>query len=306
MGELKLSRRTQIILAVCLIFALLLAAYIIIKLPSNGILPGETTENVVPAAGESVEIHFIDVGQGDGILIRTREGDVVIDAGPSGSEEDYVAYLKSVGVKTVEYLVLTHPHNDHIGGADHLLEELDVKRVIMPNTNCTTSIYLKVVNLIKKCKAELIYPKVNEVITLGGLKLTTLAPISIEYDNYNDYSVVMRADFGESSFLFVGDAEAVSEKEMLKTIPSSLLDVDVLKVGHHGSKTSSTEDFLKELSPEYAIISCGADNSFGHPHSVILDRFALIEKAGKLYRTDEDGHIIVTSNGEKLEIRTGR
>ncbi len=298
MSKVRLTRSEQRLF----ITAVLLSILIVVLIPSGFFEKLFKEENPLPEG--TLEVHFIDVGQGDGILIRTGDGDIVIDAGTSSGEQDYLRYLKSYGVNTLEYLVLTHPHNDHIGGADLLLEELEVKRVVMPNTGCTTSVYLKVKGLIEKSGAEVIYPKVNDSITLGAFTLTTLAPLSIKYDNYNDYSVVMRADYGDASFLFVGDAEAVSEKEILGSIPSYLIDCDVLKVGHHGSKTSSTKEFLLEVSPEYAVISCGENNEFGHPHDSVLKRFAEIEEDGKLYRTDKNGHIVFVTDGEQISVST--
>ncbi len=300
----KLSRNAKIAIAILLIAVIIGLIAAIILIPSKPDGGEETTTELFVSADETVEVHFIDVGQGDGILIRTGEGDVVIDAGANKTEEEYLMYLKSEGVESIEYLVLTHPHSDHIGGADLLLEELPVEHVVMPNTTHTSAMYINLINQINELEIDIIYAKVNDVLTLGGVKITTLAPKGIDYKNMNNYSVVMRMDFEEASFLFVGDAEVLSEKEMLDGIPESVLDVDVLKVGHHGSTSSSSKDFLAALTPEYAVISCGEGNSYGHPHKATLESFSLIDAAGKLYRTDEDGHIVFTSDGESFEIQT--
>lgn len=263
-------------------------------------------EKAPAIADGTVEIHFIDVGQGDGILIRTEDGDIVIDAGPSESENDYLRYLKSYGIDDVEYLFLTHPHGDHIGGADLMLSELSVKRVVIPKTDCTTSIYMKVLQLADRSGAEIVESEVNKTFSLGGLTLTSLAPHSITYEGYNDYSIVLRAEFGDTSFLLVGDAEALSESEMLEKISVNLLDCDVLKVGHHGSSTSSSENFLSAVTPQYAVISCGENNDFGHPHSDILERFAELQANERLFRTDKDGHIVFVSDGKSITVRTSK
>ena len=261
-------------------------------------------------SGSSVEVngkaefHFIDVGQGDGMLIRTDKGDIVIDAGPSGSENDFVEYIKAQGVSVIEYLVLTHPHGDHIGGADAVLENFEVKRVLLPDTDCTTSMYTKVLRLVEKEKCEVIVPKVRDTYFLGDLKMTVLAPNSDDYDEgYNNYSVVIRAEYGESSVLLTGDAEKISEEEMLKSVPLDLLDCDLLKVGHHGSHTSTTTKFFNIVSPEYAVISCAKDNEYGHPHDETEKTLASLSASGKVYRTDISGSIVFTTNGKTFDIK---
>ncbi len=259
-------------------------------------------------AGEYVgegkaEFHFIDVGQGDGILIRTSEGDIVIDAGPSATEDDFVNYLKAQKVSKIEYLVLTHPHADHIGGADAVLEEFDVKRVIIPKTDCTTSMYMKVLGLVEKEKCEVIESKVLEAYTLGDFKMTVLAPTKITYDDYNNYSVVIRAELGNTSVLLTGDAEDLSEGDMIDSIPRALIDCDVLKAGHHGSSTSTTKEFFSKVSPAYAVISCGVDNDYGHPHRETMETFKALQSVGKLYRTDVSGSIVFTTDGNEFTVK---
>lgn len=262
---------------------------------------GDLPEESVTVDG-NVEFHFIDVGQGDGALIRTPDGDVVVDAGPSSTEDEFVDYLRSKGVTTIEYLVLTHPHSDHIGGADAVLEAFDVKRVILPETDCTTSVYRKVVGLIEKEKSEVIISKVREVYSLGDFKMTILAPNGIGYDGYNDYSVVLRAEYGSTSVLLTGDAEKVSEQEMLEQIPLDLIDCDLLKVGHHGSHTSTTKKFFNIVSPDYAVISLAKDNEYGHPHKETSETLAKLEAEGRLYRTDISGSVIFTTNGSEFTV----
>lgn len=253
----------------------------------------------------TAEFHFIDVGQGDGILVRTDKGDIVIDAGPSSTEDDFVDYLKSCGVTSIEYLVLTHPHSDHIGGADAVLEEFDVKRVILPKTDCTTSMYLKVLKLIDAEKCEVIEAKINETYSLGDFKMTVLAPNGINYDGYNNSSVVLRAELGNTSVLLTGDAEKISEGEMLENISPSLLRCDLLKVGHHGSSTSTVKEFYDAVSPTYAVISCGENNEYGHPHSETIATLKALEDKGHLYRTDVSGTVIFVTDGNTLEKKAG-
>jgi len=263
---------------------------------------GLPTEEYVGEGG--AEFHFIDVGQGDGILIRTGDGDIVIDAGPSSTEDEFVNYLKEQGVDSIEYFVLTHPHADHIGGADAVLEEFDVKRVLLPKTDCTTSMYMKVLGLIEEEECAVIESKVFETYTLGDFKMTVLAPNGIDYSGYNDYSVVLRAELGNTSVLLTGDAEKVSENEMMDKIDPSLLDCDVLKAGHHGSSTSTIKAFFDAVSPEYAVISCGVNNEHGHPHSETMDTLKDLETAGKLYRTDLLGSVVFITDGSSFTQRS--
>ena len=272
----------------------------------DGTLPTPPKQTEPASVEGKIEIHIIDVGQADGILIRTEEGYVVIDAGLSGGEKEYVRYLKDAGVSEIEYFVLTHPHNDHIGGADAVLEEFDVKNVILPNTDHTSSIYLKVLGLIQSENANAIRAKAMDSYTLGDLKMTVLAPNGEGYDSLNDFSVVLRVEFGNTSFLLTGDAEKISEQEMLDNISRDLLDCDVLKLGHHGSSTSTSKAFYEAVSPSYAAISCGKDNEYGHPHKETLNRLSSLVSAGNLFRTDEDGTIVFTSDGNVISVSTER
>ena len=274
---------------------------IISYLLSSGLLEewfsdGET-EEVVEG---KVEYHFIDVGQGDAALIRTEEGNVLIDAGTNASEEALIAYLKAEGVKELAYAVFTHPHEDHIGGADAVLEYCKVEKVILPDATATTKVYERMMAAIEAEGADVIMATPDATYKIGGLKLRVLAPNASEYKDLNNYSVVIRADFGDTSVMFTGDAEDVSEQEMLERYGGGKkLDCDLLKVGHHGSDSSSTEAFLKAVSPKYAVISCGEGNDYGHPKQSILKR---LEAQGVTYwRTDLEGSIVFVSDGENLK-----
>ncbi len=259
-----------------------------------------SSEEEAPPVEGSVEFHFIDVGQGDAALIRTEEGNVLIDAGTNASEEALIAYLKAEGVTELAYAVFTHPHEDHIGGADAVLEYCKVENVILPDATATTKVYERMMDAIEAEGADVIMATPDATYKVGDLKLTVLAPIAFQYKDVNNYSVVLRADFGDTSVLFTGDAEDVSEQEMLGRYElGRILDCDLLKVGHHGSDSSTTEAFLKEVSPKYAVISCGEGNDYGHPKQSILKR---LEAAGVTYwRTDLLGSVVVISDGEDLK-----
>lgn len=258
--------------------------------------PGPTVE---PVSGNEVQFHFIDVGQGDAALIRTADGDILIDASTGDAEDELKAYLDSLGVKDIEYAVFTHPHEDHIGGADMVIQNYNVKRVVLPNVTHTSKTYARMMDAIELKNCEIIEAVPDKTFQVGELKCTILAPISSDYsDGYNNYSVVIRADYGETSVLFTGDAEIHSEEEMIERYGSAaggMLDCDLIKVGHHGSDTSSGQAFLNAVTPDFGVISCGKGNSYGHPIQSVWVRYDAMNV--KLYRTDLEGSIVFISTG---------
>lgn len=255
-----------------------------------------------PVSGDEVQFHFIDVGQGDAALIRTSEGDILIDAGDNSSEDALKAYLDRYGVDDLAYVIFTHPDADHIGGADVVLENYDVERVIRTDREADSKTYRTMDSLIKAEGAEDIRADIGEVFMLGEVKMTVLAPLDPDYDSTNDSSIVLRVDYGETSVLFTGDAETASEKDMLNRYgkgSDGLLDCDIIKVGHHGSSSSSSKNFLQAVNPDFAIISCGEGNKYGHPHREILTRYENMNIA--ILRTDKEGSIVFTSDGGEPE-----
>ena len=253
-----------------------------------------------PVSGDEVQFHFIDVGQGDATLIRTAAGDILIDAGTNDSEEALKAYLDKVGVDDIEYAIFTHPHEDHIGGADMVVKSYNVKNVILPGKVHTSKTYEYMMDAIEErgCEVTLATPDVS--FTVGELKCSVLAPISKLYSELNDYSVVLRAEYGETVAIFTGDAEVHVEEEMLDRYRlSGKLDCDLLKVGHHGSDTSSSEAFISAASPAHAVISVGKGNTYGHPVQAILKRYENANAA--IYRTDLEGSIVFKSTGGEPE-----
>lgn len=252
----------------------------------------------LPVEGEA-EFHFIDVGQGDAALIRTAQGHVLIDAGTNDSEDALIAYLKAEGIKELAYAVFTHPHEDHIGGADAVLAYCEVKNVILPERTSTTGDYTRMMDAIEKEEATVHVAIPEAEYILGGLRMTVLGPIGSNYKDPNNDSVVLRVDFGESSVLYTGDAEDVSEEEMVSRYAlNGKLDCDLLKVGHHGSDSSTTEAFIKAVTPAMAVISCGEGNDYGHPKQEILIR---LNRYGVAYwRTDQEGSVVLISDGQTL------
>ena len=293
MAKRKKKKQGKGIVPALLVLAAVIAALFVGK---DALLGGLTNNPAAPVSGGEVQFHFIDVGQGDASLIRTEAGDILIDAGTTSSEEELKAYLDSMGVKDLEYAVFTHPHEDHIGGADMVLSTYNVKRVILPDATATTKVFERMMDAIEAEKCEVIEATPDYVFNVGEVKCTILAPISTSYTETNNYSVVIRADYGETSVLFTGDAEVDSEAEMLERYRfKGLLDCDLLKAGHHGSDTSSSQEFLNAVTPAYAVISVGEGNTYDHPKQETLTKYDAMKI--RYFRTDKEGSIVFVSTG---------
>lgn len=261
--------------------------------------PSEREEEKESSVSDNAEFHFIDVGQADAILIRVPEGDILIDAGTNDSEEALRAYLDELDVDTIEYAVFTHPHADHIGGADMIMKTYDVKNVIMPDATATSKVFTRMLDAIEASDAKVIEATPDKTYSVGDLTLTVLGPQGSGYTDVNNYSVAVRVDWGNTSALFTGDAEDVSEEEMLDAYGrSGELDVDLFKVAHHGAKNSNTKEFLREVSPVYAVISVGEGNTYGHPTRQALERLEDMDVT--YWRTDLEGSVVIVSDGEDL------
>lgn len=245
-------------------------------------------------------VHYIDVGQADCELLMMDDSAMLIDAGNNADGDMVVDYLKEQGVTKLDYVVGTHPHEDHIGGLDDVINNFEVGTVIMPEAETNTRTFEDVLDAIDAQGLSITTPVPGDVYDFGGIQFTILAPNGDSYSSLNDYSVVLQVVNGQDSFLFTGDAETASEKEMLQNGLS--LRSTVLKVGHHGSRTSSSEEFLNAVSPTYAIISCETGNDYGHPHQETLDR---LQAHGITYfRTDTQGTIIAYSDGNGVTFNT--
>ncbi|WP_085929352.1 MBL fold metallo-hydrolase [Desulfosporosinus orientis] len=261
---------------------------------------GEELNNNQPTpmnAHGNLQVHFIDVGQADSILIKASDGTaVLIDGGNNPDGPNVVNYLKSQQVKELAAVIATHPHEDHIGGLDTVINSFPVKAVYMPDASTTTKTFEDFISAVAASGAKRIQAKVGVKLDVPGLTGQFIAPNGSGYEDLNNYSAVLRLTYGKVSFLFTGDAEEVSETEMLGS--GQIVKADVLKVGHHGSSSSTSSAFLKAVSPKYAVISVGADNDYGHPTASTLSK---LSGAGvKVFRTDLDGTIVATCDGESV------
>lgn len=256
------------------------------------------TDDAPSAVTDSAEFHFIDVGQGDAVLIKTTAGNVLIDAGKNSSEEELDSYLKAQNVKTIEYAIFTHPHEDHIGGADMVIKNYEIKNVILPNCPSTTKTYTNMLTAISQKSMTAKEARSGDKYRVGDLVLNILGPVRSNYKEVNDHSIVILAEWGSTRVMLAGDAELEAENDILEKFGNSNINCNILKLGHHGSSSSSGEEWLKAIKPAIGIICCGKDNEYGHPHSEIVER---LSKHGiTSYRTDELGSLMFVSDGSTV------
>ena len=297
----KSKQKNSLIYAIIAIVVFILSALGLYQNPQilDGISGLFDTGGTTVSLDGVLSVHYIDIGQGDAELIVTPDGKaMLIDAGPNSNEKDLMSYLDSLKITVLEYAVFTHPHEDHIGGADAVFEKIDVKRVIMPDTVHNTATFEKMLEAIDKNDTEVIIPKSGDEFTLGEAKFKILGPNKSGYKSLNDWSIVLRLDYGQNSFMFTGDCEKLAEKEMLNVYSARDFSCDVLKIGHHGSSTSTSDEFLLACSPKYAVISCEKGNTYGHPHKETID--ILTKHNIETLRTDLSGTIIFTSDGTSI------
>ena len=247
-------------------------------------------------------VHFLDVGQGDAIFIELpNETTMLIDGGENYHGAAIVEYMKDCGYDMIDYLVATHPHADHIGSMAYIVRNFPVGSIYMPPVTANTSMYEKLLETIEKKNHKVHSAKAGVTVIKDedcDFEAQVIAPLEIDKKNLNNSSAMIRLDYRESTFLFTGDAE----KEELKTVKSDV-SADVLKVGHHGSRNANPKDFLEKVDPQIAVISCGADNEYGHPHKETLE---WLDQIGcDVYRTDQDQTVTVYTDGEQIGVETG-
>ena len=314
---------------------------------ANNLIENQTEGNL-----ENLIVYFIDVGQADSILIKNQDDTLLIDAGNNEDGQDVVNFIKGKGITKLNYVIGTHPHEDHIGGLDDVINsDLKIENLWMPKIQTNTKTFEDVLDAVKNKGLKVTAPNKGDSFEIGRAKCEVMTDSILNKDNLNLSSIVIRLEFENNSFLFMGDAETANEKtrtwmktdvlkvghhgsntssseDFLKQINPTYavimagknnsflfmgdaetanektrtwMKTDVLKVGHHGSNTSSSEDFLKQINPTYAVIMAGKNNSYGLPKQKILDRLAKI--GAKVYRTDEEGTIMMISNGNNIEVK---
>lgn len=253
-------------------------------------------ENTDMQQNPGLEVHFIDVGQGDSTLLIYKEHAMLIDAGEDSQGTNLQNYLEKQGVKKLDYVVATHPDADHIGGLDVILTKFDCGIIFFPDAQSDTVAYRDVTDAIKYRGYEVTRPEMGAVYSLGDAAFTIIVSENCPEENNNNASIGLKMTYGKNSFLFTGDAEKEALTDMLQS--GADLRADVLKAGHHGSSDSADELFLETVGAKYAVISCGKGNDYGHPHAKTLNLFKKLDM--QVFRTDEQGSVTAFSNGEEI------
>lgn len=242
----------------------------------------EITQEFVSEEKENLQVYFFDVGQADSILVKNEDQTMLIDAGNNEDGELLVKNLQTLQVTKIDYLIGTHPHEDHIGGLDDIIQNFEIENIYMPNVQTNTKTFEDVLDAVAQKDLTITTPKVHDTFQIGEAQCEIMA-VGDDADNLNLASIVIQMKFDELTYLFTGDAEEEIEQKL------EVGKVNILKVGHHGSDTSSSENFLQKIAPEVAIISVGEGNSYGHPSQTVLERLEQI--GSKVYRTDKVGNI---------------
>lgn len=257
--------------------------------------------NEVPVTSEErLEVTFIDVGQADSILLENEGHYMLVDAGNNEDGPKLVNYLKNQNIHQFDYVIGTHPHEDHIGGLDNIIEGFDINTFYMPDVITTTKTFEDVLDALGEKNMTLSIPKTNATFKLGDATVKVLYVGTEDESDLNDTSIVLKVTYQNVSFLLTGDASTKVEE---KLNPADL-ESTVLKVGHHGSSTATNEKFLNTVNPKYAIISVGENNQYEHPHTTVLNTLAAHNIT--TYRTDQDGTIKVITDGTNIEINTSK
>ena len=252
-----------------------------------------------PVPGSGLTVTYLDVGQGDCTLLQCDGQTMLIDAGIGEQANHITTYLRQQGVKSIDYLVCTHAHADHCGGMKAVIAAFPVHTFYSSVTSSSNGAFQRVMRAAETANLAITVPSVGDTFALGSATVTVLGPQK-HYSDVNDQSLILRVDYGSNTFLFTGDAEYQSETDVLDA--GENVRCDVIKAGHHGSRTSTGYRLLYEAQPKYAVISCGAGNEYGHPHDDTLSR--LRDADVTVYRTDRNGTVVCRSDGTNLTFTT--
>lgn len=261
-----------------------------------------STKIVDNIESSTFEVHYIDVGQADSSLVLCDGHSMLIDGGNAEDSNLIAAYLKKENISSIDYLVCTHAHEDHVGGLSGALSVAEVKNILAPKTESNTKAYRNFKNKSAAQGLTIHHPITGESFTLGSCDVNIIGPVTENTDNLNNTSIVLKVIYGNTSFLFTGDAEYEEEQDIINT--GYGISADVLKVGHHGSDSSTSYLFLREVMPQYAIISVGKDNVYGHPSEKVLSR--LRDADTQVFRTDLQGDIVAVSDGNTVNITAAK
>lgn len=268
-------------------------------IPIDKVFEESGLRNTQQASADKMYVSFIDVGQGNCTLLRCGEKAILVDSGEVGAAQTVINYIKNLGIDELNCVLVTHPHTDHMGAMTKILYEFKIDDLIMPEIPeeiiPTNKTYEKFLTAVSDNAGNVIAAKPGETYSYGEMKLEIFAPLR-DYDNLNDMSAVSRISYGDTSVMFTGDATTTVEKDLLKK--NINYSATVLNVGHHGSKTSSSEAWLRAVNPKYAVICCGVNNDYGHPHSLITKR---LEEFGiEYFETDLLGTIVFESDSKNF------
>lgn len=293
------SGRKKLVKVLTVIIILIIASVLGVNVSQE-----TTTDGNEQQIEGNLMLHMIDVGQADSFLLVQDGHTALIDCGTRSSGKDVVEYLNNLGITKLDYVFGTHPHDDHMGGMYDVITNFEIGKIIIPEIKegeVTSNWYIKLIKEIKTGQYQTEFAELSTIYTLGDATMKIIGPISEPEDEENNYSTILKVSFGEMDIIMTGDAEKEVEEEIL--LSGENIDAEILKIGHHGSDTSSTEEFLDAISPDYALISVGG--KYGHPLKVTMDK--LQERDIEVYRTDESGTVIVTitSNGASFNCEPG-
>ena len=285
----KKITKKNFISILCMLFVLIYSLYIEEINGTFGFTNQGTDTNSI------LKVYYMDVGQADAILIQNKEDNMLIDAGNNNDGELLIEYFDDLGIMNFKYVIGTHPHEDHIGGLDDIIKQYPIDTLYLPDAITTTTTFADVLDALEEKNMSYSVPEIGKTFTIGDA-VCKIIYTGTDTSDLNNTSIILKIIFGKTSFLFTGDATSTTEAKIL----NQDIQADVLKVGHHGSKYSSTENFLDKVNPKYAIISVGKNNNYGHPENITLTK--LKAKNIETLRTDELGTILLTSDGTSITV----